>query len=70
MCLCWAPGSDPTERAPGASSHQRSGPPTPPPPFFFQAQTTPRRVVGQGSSLKQSLIKTTDGADPMEAFRD
>lgn len=70
VCLCWAPGSDPHGKGAHALSHQFR-PPIHPPPSFFSSKLRPLPAESRpGSSLKQSLVKTADGADPMEAFRD
>lgn len=69
VCLCWAPGSDPHGKGAHALSHQFR-PPIHPPPSFFSSKLRPLPAeLRLGSSLKQSLVKTADRADPMEAFR-
>ena len=67
--LCWALGPDPHRKGAHVLSHQFR-PLIHPPPSFLSSKLRPLPAKSRpGSSLKQSLVKTANGTDPMEAFR-
>lgn len=68
MWLCWAPGPEPHGKGAHVRSYQFK-PPIHPPLSLLRSKLRPLPAeLRPGSSLKQSAVKTAEGADPVKAF--